>query len=627
MNNRDHRAGPRTPLTGPDGPGAENPDALYEAALYEAALYEAALGHMQAGRYLDAQICCERVLAINSSHADTLGLMGLLSHRAGQYDLAVEWMTRAIRSDPKPQYLGNLGTMLLRQERHEDALKAFDKAIQLKPDDSELWHNLGNTLLKLDRPDDALLTFQHVIKLNPQHRGAAFKSGHLLYNQKRFEEALKHFDLCDELQPDHALTLQMRAVSLLGLKRLEEALAVNRRAHALAPDNAETHSNMGEILRQLSNRQEEALQWFDRALEIRPDLIPALQNKAALLIQLHRFEAAIAVNQRLCEIKPDDALTLYFIAQLQLMIGNFQAGWIGREARWNVPGLPIAYPKFSQPLWLGREAIEGKIILVYVDEGLGDTIQFVRYVPLLAERGARVVLVVHDALHPLLSGLSGVSECLPRSADPLPPFDMYCPICSLPAAFGTQLDTIPSLTRYLPPLDEKRVQAWEERLGPHDKLRVGFVWSGNPKHPDDQNRSLPLHMFSCLLDIDATFVSLQKDPRPDDKAVLERTDIVDLTAHLTDFVETAALVSCLDLVITVDTSVAHLAGAQGCPTWILLPYVPDWRWLLDREDSPWYPTVRLFRQTETRDYGEVLDRVRGELLKLSSARQPLEEPF
>jgi tetratricopeptide (TPR) repeat protein len=196
----------------------------------------------------------------------------------------VEWITRAIREDPKPQYLGNLGTMLLRQERHEEALKVFDKAIQLKPDDSELWHNLGNTLLKLDRPDDALLAFEHVIKLNSQHRGAAFKSGHLLYNQKRFEEALKHFDLCDELQPDHALTLQMRAISLLGLKRLEEALAVNRRAHALDPDNAETHSNMGEILRQLSNRQEEALQWFDRALEIRPDLIPALQNKAAFAL-------------------------------------------------------------------------------------------------------------------------------------------------------------------------------------------------------------------------------------------------------------------------------------------------------------------------------------------------------
>jgi tetratricopeptide (TPR) repeat protein len=609
MNRRDHRAAPGNPPIGPNDLGA---------GLYEAGLYEAALGHMQAGRYLDAQIGCERVLAINSSHADTLHLMGLLSHQAGQYDLAVEWMTRAIRENPTPEYLGNLGTMLLRQKRYEDALKAFDKAIQLKPEDAELWKHLGNTLLKLDRPDDALLTFQHVLKLNPHHRDAAYKSGHLLHNQKRFEEALKCFELCDELQPNHAPTLQMRALSLLGLKRLEEALAANRRAHALDPDNAETRGNMAEILRGFPNRQEEALQWFDGALEIRPDSVAFLENKAALLIQLHRFEEAIAVNQRVCEIKPDDALTLYFIAQLRLMIGNFEAGWIGREARWNVPGLPIAYPKFSQPMWLGEQAVEGKTVLIYVDEGLGDTLQFVRYVPLLAERGARVILVVQDALHPLLSGLSGVSECLPKSAGQLPAFDMYCPICSLPAAFGTRLDTIPSGTRYLPPLDEKCIQTWQERLGTqslgsHRKLRVGLVWSGNPRHPDDQNRSLPLQMLSRLLDIDATFVSLQKDPRPADRAVLERTDIVDLTAHLTDFVETAALVSCLDLVITVDTSVAHLAAALGCPTWILLPYVPDWRWLLGREDSPWYPTVRLFRQDSTRDYGSVVDRVRNEL--------------
>jgi tetratricopeptide (TPR) repeat protein len=618
-NRRDRRAVPGKPRRSPNDPGTENFDALYEAGLR----------HMQAGRYLDARVCCERVLKIDGSHPDTLNLMGLLSHRAGQYDLAVEWTTRAIRSNPEPQYLANLGTMLLRQERHEEALKVFDKAIQLKPEDAELWNNLGSTFLRLERPDDALLTFQHMLKLNPHHHDAAFKSGHLLYNRQRFEEALKYFDLCDELQPNHALTLQMRAVSLLGSKRLEEALAVNRRAYALAPENAETRNNMGEILRQLPNRREEALQWFDRALEIRPDLIPALESKAALLIQLHRIEAAIEVKQRLCEIRPDDALTRFFIAELHLMIGDFQAGWIGREVRWNVPGLPIAYPKFSQPLWLGQEAIEGKTILVYADEGLGDTIQFVRYVPLLAERGARVVLVVHDAMLPLLSGLSGVSECLP--AGRLPAFDMYCPVCSLPAAFGTQLDTIPSGARYLPPPDAKRIQAWEERLGPqnlgpqnlgpHDKLRVGFVWSGNPNHPDDQNRSLPLQMFSCLLDIDATFVSLQKDPRPADKAVLERTDIVDLTAYLTDFAETAALVSQLDLVITVDTSVAHLAGALGRPTWILLPYLSDWRWLLGRDDSPWYPTVRLFRQDATRDYGSVVARVRSELDVMISGRK------
>jgi ADP-heptose:LPS heptosyltransferase len=238
---------------------------------------------------------------------------------------------------------------------------------------------------------------------------------------------------------------------------------------------------------------------------------------------------------------------------------------------------------------------------------------------MLAARGARVILVVERAAQALLSGLAGVSQCL-ALGDMLPAFDMHCPTCSLPLALGTRLDTIPSATSYLPLPAESRVQAWENRLGAHDRLRIGLVWSGNPEHGNDHNRSLPLRTLSRILDVDATFVSLQKDPKPADKTVLlERTEIVDLTAHLTDFTETAALVSCLDLVITVDTSVAHLAGALGCPTWVLLPYAPDWRWLLDRDDSPWYPTARLFRQDETRDYASVLDRVRDELLKRVTA--------
>jgi hypothetical protein len=224
--------------------------------------------------------------------------------------------------------------------------------------------------------------------------------------------------------------------------------------------------------------------------------------------------------------------------------------------------------------------------------------------------------VVGKALCPLLAGLPGVSICLPKLADTvLPPFDFHCPVTSLPAAFRTELKTIPP-AGYLPSISPERVAAWEDRLGPHDRLRVGLVWSGNPKHGNDRNRSIPLRLMTSMLDVDATFVSLQKDPRPDDKAALTGSGMVDQTVHLTDFVETAALVSCLDLVITVDTSIAHLAGALGRPTWILLPYVPDWRWLLDRDDSPWYPTVRLFRQTETREYGSVLNRVRAELAAL-----------
>jgi hypothetical protein len=274
------------------------------------------------------------------------------------------------------------------------------------------------------------------------------------------------------------------------------------------------------------------------------------------------------------------------------------------------------YPHFTEPMWRGEEDVAGKTVLVYAEEGNGDTIQFARYAPMLAARGAKVILAVQDALLPLLTGLPGVSQCIARSA-PLPAFDFHCPICTLPFAFGTRLDTIPSTTPYLPPPAQARVQSWEQRLqdrlGPDRKCRIGLVWSGNPNHGNDHNRSVPLRTILRLLGADASFISLQKQPTADDKLLLEQAGVVDLTAELSDFAETAALASCLDIVITVDTSVAHLAGALGRPTWIMLPHSPDFRWLLDREDSPWYPAARLFRLSKSRDWNELVDRVRSAL--------------
>jgi hypothetical protein len=433
--------------------------------------------------------------------------------------------------------------------------------------------------------------------------------------------ALLQFNLCDELQPDHAPTLTIRALCQRHLRRFEDYLADLRRAHALDPADAETCNNIGDALQSLG-REDEAPQWLDRSLKLAPDNVKVLNNKAFLLSQLQRFDEAVAIYDSVKTIDPNNAVADWNVALLHMLQGNFEAGWAGREARWRATKLPVVYPKLSQPMWLGEGSIEGRTILVHADEGLGDTIQFARYVPMLAARGARVILVVEEALRTLLSSLSGVSQCLPTSAGALPAFDVHCPMSSLPLAFGTRLDTIPAATSYLPPPAKARVDAWEARLGRHDKLRVGLVWSGSLGHRNDHNRSISLRAMAPILDVDANFVSLQKDPRAADRAVLlERTDIIELSADLADFSETAALVCCLDLVITVDTSVAHLAAALGCPTWILLPWTPDYRWLLDRDDSPWYPTMRLFRQTETRDYASVLDRVRTELLARISTMQ------
>ncbi len=585
-----------------------------------AALCEAGIGHMRAGRHLDAQVCCQQALAAASGHSDSMHLMGMLSLQAQNHDLALEWFARAIRQDPKPQYLASLGAALQQLGRREEAFKVYDKAVQLKPDDSELWKCLGNILMELERFDHALLSFEHVLRLDPRDQHAACKSGVLLDHFGRFNEAIAHFNLCDALLPNHAPTLLGRARALFNLKKFEEALVDSRRVYELDPGNADNCNNIGTMLQWLG-RYEEALEWFGKALQIRPDLAVALSNTSSVLVHLHKFDDFFAVHDRIKALKQNNATTDWTLSHIHLLTGNFEAGLPGHEARLKLP--VSLYPNIPQPMWLGEEAIDGKTILICADEGLGDTIQFARYVPMLAARGARVVLAVESPLRRLLSGLPGVWQC--PLAGELPAFDMHCPIGSLPLAFKTRLETIPSATSYLPSPGKSLVQAWEDRLGPRTRLRVGLVWSGNPTHKNDHNRSIPLQMFSRLLDLDATFVSLQKNPRADDQAFLEQTGIHDLTAHLADFAETAALVSCLDLVISVDTSVAHLAGALGRPTWILLPWTPDHRWLLDRDDSPWYPTARLFRQTETREYGSVLDRMRTELLELISARSPSED--
>ncbi|MBW7974076.1 tetratricopeptide repeat-containing glycosyltransferase family protein [Bradyrhizobium sp. BR 10289] len=582
-----------------------------------AALCEAGLQHFRGGRHPDARACCEQALAIDAEHAGAQHLMGLLLLQAGQYGDAMGWIVRAIQRAPKAEYLASFGAALQRHGRFAEALNVLDKAIQLRPDDSEFWRQHGDILVQLKRLDQALVSFQKAIELDPHQHDALHKSGIILHKLGRNEEAIARLDLSDSLHRDHAPTLHARAWILYCLKRFEESASDGRRAHQLDPDNADTCNHLGLALRQLG-RDEEALAWFDKAVALQPRLVDAFNNKLTTLYHLHRFDEVFALSDRMKALGLSNSVTEWNVTLARLLTGDFETGWRGHHTRLKLPS--SKYAKFAQPMWLGEESLEGKTILVAADEGLGDSIHFARYVPLLAKRGARVLLAVQDPLHRLMSNLSGVSDCAPLStAGRLKAFDLHCPISSLPLAFGTRLDTIPSAA-YLPSIPADRIRAWDNRLGPRSKLRVGLVWSGDPGHVNDQTRSIPLRTLCRILDVDASFISLQKAPRPADAAVLrERSDIVDLTADLTDFTETAALVSCLDLVITVDTSVAHLAGALGRPTWILLPWTPDYRWLLDRDDSPWYPSVRLFRQSETREYESVLDRVRAELQARAAA--------
>jgi tetratricopeptide (TPR) repeat protein len=588
-----------------------------------ALLHARILKHTLDGRLLEALSGCREALALDPDNADTMHLMGAVHLEARESELAMEWTSRAIGKQPKAEFLSTLGFALSNLGRRDDALKVLDRAVQLKPDSAQLWSQLGNACSAMGHSEDALKCFAQAFNLDPGNAEAAYRCGHFCCGMRRYEDALVYLDRAVALRPEHVPTLMIRGHALKQLKRLDAALTDHFRAATLDPGNVEIANSLGTILQELG-RIEEALQVYERALQISPGNAHLINNRANALVWADRLDEAMAAYQEVLARDPAFADARWNLGALQILIGDFENGWQGLEKRFEIPDLRPAYPSLRGPMWLGEEPLSGKTILICADEGLGDSIHFARYLPMLAARGARVVLAVEPALRPLLAGIKGVSQCVPKlEGTALPPYDLHCAINSLPCAFGTRLDSVPN-EPYLPPPAADRVQVWEDRLqdrlGPHDRLRVGLVWSGNPDHRNDRNRSMSLVLMSRILDVDARFVSLQKQPRPHDAEMLrEKPAIVDLTEDLTDFSETAALLSCLDLVITVDTSVAHVAAAFGRPTWILLPHLPDCRWMLDRDDSPWYPGVRLFRQDAHGDYAGALDRVRAALANLTES--------
>ena len=584
-----------------------------------AALFEAGLRRLRAGQLGEAEQHASSALALDQRHADSLHLMGMICLAGRRFDLAIEWFARAIRQNPgAADYFSNLGMALQRTQRFDEAIRSFDRALVLRGDQAEIWFRMGECLQQQKRSQEALMSFERALAIDPNHADAARGSAMLHLEEGRYEQAIAGFDRLLRIRPDLAGAFKLKGFCLLELDRPEEALASSRKALELAPDDVGILDNVGLVLQRLG-RHEEALTCFDKAIALDPASTNARFNRARSLLAMLRLDEAMAALDSVIAIAPDVIRAHWNKALTLLLRGNFEEGWALRECGRRGGGI-LVDQNFTQAQWLGDQPIAGKTILLHGDEGLGDTIQYVRYVKKVAQLGARVILQVDDPIQPLVSGIEGAALCLRTGAE-LPDFDVHCPLSALPLAFKTRLDTIPSEVPYLPAPEDELRRLWEQRLGPHDRMRIGLVWSGRPTHGDDRQRSMRLRTMCKLLDVDARFFSLQKEPRPADRQTLcEHPDILDFSGHLTDFAQTAAMLSCLDLVITVDTSVAHLAGALGRPTWIVLAYAPDYRWLLDRDDSPWYPTVRLFRQTVMGDYDEVLDRVR-EALKAQAAGQ------
>ena len=424
-----------------------------------------------------------------------------------------------------------------------------------------------------------------------------------LHRAGRLADAAIEYERLLEAFPGHPQLLLGLGTVRLQLGELERGLALLDRLLAAVPNHPLALSNRGNALRALG-RPEEALRSYDRAIAARPDHASAYYNRGALLHEMRRFDQALRDYDRAIALSPDLAEVQWNKALLHLVNGNYEEGWRLYEWRWRGPQKDMLRP-FAQPLWLGREPLRGRRILLHAEAGLGDTIQFCRYAPLVAALGAQVDLEVPAPLLALVSTLRAPCNLI-RRGDPLPEFDLHCPLMSLPLALGTTVATIPADVPYLY-ADPAKVEDWKRRLGAGSAPRIGLAWSGSAIYQNDRQRSLPLGALAELMSLPVEFHALQKDIRADDREALRELGRVRLhEGRLNDFSDTAALLELMDLVVSVDTSVAHLAGAMGKPVWVLLPFLPDHRWFLDRADSPWYPTATLLRQSRQGDWPGVI---------------------
>jgi tetratricopeptide (TPR) repeat protein len=542
------------------------------------ALAQAVALHRQ-GDLAQAEKIYARILKARRDHFDALHLLGLLKHQAGKAGEAYRLISAALAVNPRSaDARSNLGLVLHALKRDADALASFEQALAIDPGHVEALNNRGTALLSLGRAAEALAAFERLLTIEPRHLEAQVNRANALLDLERVDEAIAAYDAVLATQPRHPGAHFNRGNALMRRDRLEEAIAAFDRAIAISSGYVKAHNNRGLALRAL-NRNDAALASYGRAIALDKDFAEAHLNAAHALLTL----------------------------------GDFPRGFATYEWRWKIPATAPHRRSLRQPLWLGTPPLAGKTILLHAEQGLGDTIQFARYVKPLGRLGAKVVLEVAPPLKQLLGGMDGAARVLAQG-ETLPPFDLHCPLASLPLACKTELATIPAEVPYLAAPAE-RLEKWRARLDALPRPRIALAWSGNPAHANDRNRSIPFSRLAPLWSPEgATFISVQRELREGDAAALAgAARLVHLGDELTDFADTAAVLAFCDLVVSVDSAVAHLAGAMGRPVFILLPFSPDWRWMLAREDSPWYPSARLFRQPAIGDWASVIARVREQI--------------
>lgn len=603
----------------------------------------------------EARALFAQVLEVQSDNFDALHLMGVVDLNTGQLQSAAELIARALAIDPNnanarynhaialgalgqqeasaDSYLragalnpgfaeahASAGVMLSVLKRHREALDSYDKALVARPAYAQVWTNRGNALAELGQPEAALASYNKALDVQPTP-DCYSNRGNVLRKMGWQAQALESCDKALALNPSFVDAYDNRGLVLHDLGRYAEAVESYDRALSLKPDHAAAHLNRGIALSEMG-RHAEAIESYDRAIEVAPSRAMAWynawNNHGVALTELGRHAEAPASYEQAIAINPANAEAHWNLGLCKLQLGDFERGWHEYEWRWKQKKLePADLRGFAQPLWLGQQPLEGKTILLHAEQGLGDTLQFCRYAREVSGLGARVILEVQKTLASLLQGLEGVDELVARG-QPLPLFDFHCPLLSLPLAFNTRLPGIPPPAAILTsgPASYDRRTAWEARLAPKRAPRVGLVWSGNASHMNDQNRSIALADLLEHLPPGPQYVSLQKDVRDADRRTLQaHPEMLNFGDELHDFTDTAALCALMDGVVSVDTSVAHLAGTLGSKLWLLLPFNPDWRWMLERSDSPWYPSATLCRQLRPGDWDSVMAGVGDQLNK------------
>jgi tetratricopeptide (TPR) repeat protein len=582
----------------------------YAEAHFELGMMRVAQGNLQS-----AAEAFSSAIRLKPDNADAHNNLGNILTNQGRLEEAAASYSRAIALRPDYAVVhSNLGNVLSGQEKLDEAIASYRRAIELQPDYAVAYLNLSNTLKKQNKLGEATAACRDALKYDPNYAEAYLNLANILMDQGKLTEAEATCAKAVALKPDMALFHYNLANILKGQGKLEQAIVEYSTSIRLNPKSFQAMLNMGNAF-ELQGNFDKAESAIFQALAVRPDYPEALLNLGNLRMLQGRHDDAEAAIGRAGELAPEMPGAHLNKGLHWLVRGRLADGWPEYEWRWQCP---TAFPPprgLPEPQWLGEE-LNGRAILLHCEQGIGDAIQFVRYAPLVAARGGKIFIECPPTLTRLFQNTANLGAIITKG-DPLPRFELQCPLMSLPLAFKNDLKSIPAAVPYLFP-DPKLVETWGKKLKPSNgKRKIGLVWAGSPTFRNDLYRSMLVSKLKALASVkNADFYSLQKksssSPIDFSQAGIE---LIDLTADLNDFADTAALISHLDLVIGVDTAVVHLAGAMAKPVWLLVPFNPDWRWMLNRSDSPWYPTMRIFRQTKLGDWDSVMQRVSETLVR------------